>query len=80
MKGMIGFSVSSADDRSTVSRRIKGAYYVQKQQIIRAFRWNNCGAKLTTGAEAHAAMLKFLETRKDAAELFVNLVEFESWN
>lgn len=77
---MKSFSVSSPDDRDTVSRRIKGAYYVRKFRIIRVFRWNNCGAEFTTGAEAHAVMLKFLETRKDAAELFVNLLEFEQWN
>lgn len=71
---MKGFKVTSPDNRDTVSTANHGTYYVQKKRIIREFRFGYYGHK--TGAEAHAAMLKFLETRKDAAELFVNLLEF----
>lgn len=74
---MKNFSVKKSDDRATVSTESVGAYYVMKTRIIRCYRWGQ-DSVLKTGAEAHAAMLKFLENRKDANELFVNLVEFES--
>jgi len=68
------WELKSTDDRNTVSTARLGVYFVQKKRIIREFRFGHHGSK--TGAEAHALMMEFLASRKDADELFVNLVEY----
>jgi len=69
------WELKSPDDRNTIAIERNGVYYVQKKQIIKEFRFGDLTCK--TGAEAHAEMSEFLASRKDADELFVNLMEFK---
>lgn len=69
------WELKSPDDRNTIATERNGVYYVQKKQIIKEFRFGDLTCK--TGAEAHAEMSEFLASRKDADELFVNLMEFK---